>query len=317
MIAAALLFALQGTQATTATVPSQESSRAAPVQIGAAVRPDTVTVGEHFVVRIRVRAPKGAEIGFPVGPDSGVAVEAVDPKREIASADTSATERTAVYRLVAWTVGAQHVTLGGIVVSMAGTNQRYAVPDLPVLVRSVRPNDSTGRVPRPARFVMVAPPVLWPWILGGLLLLALVVWILRRRFRRRPATAHAGRGALADAKRDFARIDELALLEAGERGRYVALHIDVLREYLAARIPEAALSLTSTELLEVLRADAPVPLPRLVPVLAAADLIKYADRPVTEPRARELASETRAIVEATEEAVVHRAESPAKPERAA
>lgn len=318
MIAAALLVVWQ------TAVPSAAAQRGAPdtaraqqVQMGTSVQPDTVTVGQHFLVRVRVRAPKGAEIGFPAGPDSGTAVEAVDPKRELGGRDTTAVERTAIYRLVAWSVGPQHVTLGSLVVSAGGTDRRYAIPDLPVLVRSVRPSDSTGRVPRPARGVIVAPPVLWPWIAGGLLLLALLLWLLRRRLRRRPAPSHEGRGALADAQRDFARIDQLALLEAGERGRYVALHIDVLREYLAARIPGSALSLTSTELLEVLRADAPVPLARLVPVLASADLIKYAGWPVTEARARELASETRGIVEATEEAVLHRAESAEKPERAA
>jgi hypothetical protein len=315
--ALALALALQAAQPSPVTQGSAADTASAPqVQMGETVQPDTVTVGEHFIVRVRVRAPRGAEIGFPVGPDSGAAVEAVDPKREIASADTTVVERTAIYRLVAWSVGAQRVILGSLVVSAAGTDRRYAIPELPVLVRSVRPADSTGHVPRPARDVFVAPPVLWPWIAGGVLLLALLAWLLRRRLRRRPTALHLGKGALADAQRDFARIDELSLLEAGERGRYVALHIDVLRDYLAARIPEAARSLTSTELLAALNADAPVPLPRLVPVLAAADLIKYADRPVTDARARELASETRGIVEATEAAVSHRAES-AKPERAA
>ena len=66
-----------------------------------------------------------------------------------------------------------------------------------------------------------------------------------------------------------------------------------------------------------LRADAPVPLPRLVPVLAAADLIKYADRPVAANKARELAAETRGIVDAVEDAVIHRAKVAAKPEKAA
>jgi hypothetical protein len=318
MIAAALLMLWQGVQAASAAQrAASDSARAQQVQLGVSVRPDTVTVGEHFVVQVRVRAPKGAEIGFPVGPDSGLAVEAVDPKREQGSADTTAADRTAIYGLVAWAVGAQHVTLGSLVVSAAGTDRRYVIPNIAVMVKSVRPGDSTGRVPRPARDVMAAPPVLWPWIVGALLLAALALWMLRRRLRRRTMPTHPGKGALADAKRDFARIEQLDLLAAGERGRYVALHIDVLREYLAARIPEAALSLTSTELLAVLSADAPVPLPRLVPVLAAADLIKYADRPVTDARARELASETRGIVESTEEAVLHRAATPAAPERAA
>lgn len=324
MIAAALLVLWSGLQAMPVnqgvadTAAAQQVQQARqPVQMGVSVQPDTVTVGEHFLVSVRVRAPKGAEIGFPVGPDSGAAVEAVDPKREQGSADTMAVDRTAIYKLVAWSVGPQHVTLGSLVVSLAGVDRRYAVPNIAVLVKSVRPNDSTGRVPQPARNVIAAPRVLWPWIAGGLLLLALLLWMLRRRLRRRPAHAHAGKGALADAQRDFARIEQLALLEAGERGRYVALHIDVLREYLAARIPEAALSLTSTELVSALEPDAPVPLPRLVPVLAAADLIKYANRPVSDTRARELASETRAIVESTDEAVAHRTAAALTPERAA
>ena len=310
-LSVSLWVALQGVQAA-----RPDASRAAPVRMGVSAQPDTVTVGEHFLVRVRVRAPKGAEIGFPVGPDSGVAVEAVDPRREQRSTDTTAVDRTATYRLVAWTTGAQKVILGSLVVSAAGADQRYEIPNIAIVVKSVRPSDSTGRIPKPARDVMLAPPRLWPWIVGGLLLLTLVLWMLRRRLRRRPRAAPAGRGALADAKRDFARIEELALIDAGERGRYVALHVDVLREYLAARIPDAARSLTSTELLTVLRSDAPVPLPRLVPVLAAADLIKYADRPVTATKARELASETRGIVNSIEEAVVQRAQT-VKPEKAA
>ena len=294
-----------------------DSSRAQQVQLGVSVQPETVTVGQHFVVRVRVRAPKGAVIGFPVGPDSGTAVEAVDPRREEAGADTTMLERTAIYRLVAWTVGAQRVVLGGLVVSSVGADRRYELPPTAVVVKSVRPNDSTGRVPKPARNVMLAPPLIWPWVLGALLVLALLIWMLRRRLRRRHVPTHYGKGAFANAKRDFARIEALTLIDAGERGRFVALHVDVLREYLAARIPDATLSLTSTELLAALRADAPVPLARLVPVLAAADLIKYADRPVTEARARELAAETRGIVDSTEEAVLHRAETAAKPERAA
>ena len=324
MIAAALLVLWSGVQAMPANqgvvdtaAAQQVQQERQPVQMGVSVQPDTVTVGEHFLVSVRVRAPKGAEIGFPVGPDSGAAVEAVDPKREQGSADTTAVDRTAIYKLVAWSVGPQHVALGSLVVSLTGVDRRYSVPNIALLVKSVRPNDSTGRVPQPARNVIAAPRVLWPWIAGGLLLLALLLWMLRRRLRRRPAHAHTGRDALADAQRDFARIEQLALLEAGERGRYVALHIDVLREYLAARIPEAALSLTSTELVAAVARARPDPAPRLVPVLAAADLIKYANRPVSDVRARELASETRAIVESTEEAVAHRAAAALTPERAA
>jgi hypothetical protein len=303
MIALALVLALQG-------------APAAPVQMGVALQPDTVTVGQHFVLRLRVRAPMGAVIGFPVGPDSSAAVEAVDPRREEAVADTRAVDRTAVYRLVAWRTGPQRITLGAIVVSVGGADVRYSVPDPTVVVVSVRPRDSTGTVPRDARTVFLAPPNMWPWIAAGVAALLVLAWVIRRFARRARRNESRGR-ALAMAKQAFARIEALGLLAAGERGRYVALHIDVLREYLARRIPEATLSLTTTELLAALQVDAPVPLPRLVPVLAAADLIKYANRPVTESRAIELAAESRGIVVAVEQAVQHRAQQASRPERAA
>lgn len=311
MIALALLFALQGGAA-----PSTDSSRLTSVQLGVAVQPETVTVGQHFTLRLRVRAPKGAEIGFPVGPDSGLAVEAVDPRRVQAAADTAAVERTATYRLVAWRTGVQHIALGAVVVSAGGVDRRFAVADPAVVVVSVRPRDSTGMIPRDARTIALAPPMLWPYLLGALLLLALLVWGIAW-MARRGSHVDAGSRALGLARRGFARIDTLGLLAAGERGRYVALHVDVLREYLANRIPGAALSLTSTELLAALRPDAPVPLPRLVPVLAASDLIKYANRPVSDARATELASEARGLVAAIEQAVLHRAQAAANPERAA
>jgi hypothetical protein len=76
----------------------------------------------------------------------------------------------------------------------------------------------------------------------------------------------------------------------------VALVVEVLRDYLARRVPEAALSLTTTEVLDVVRQVREVPSNRLGQVLSEADLVKFARRPVTAERARELAREARSIV---------------------
>ena len=70
------------------------------------------------------------------------------------------------------------------------------------------------------------------------------------------------------------RIDGLGLLEVGERSRYVALVVEVLRDYLAARFAEAPLSLTSVEVVHALRAQPTVPLERLALLLSEADLVK-------------------------------------------
>jgi hypothetical protein len=112
----------------------------------------------------------------------------------------------------------------------------------------------------------------------------------------------------AHAEREFARLEKLGLLEAGERGRYVALMIEVLRDYFAAKYDVAPLALTSSELKAALRGQRAVALTRLARLLDEADLIKFARRPVTAERARELGQEARAIV-----AHEHAASKPAPP----
>jgi hypothetical protein len=103
------------------------------------------------------------------------------------------------------------------------------------------------------------------------------------------------------AEREFARVERMGLLEAGERGRFVALMVEVLRDYMALRLPGALPSLTSTELVRFLRSRSDLPVPRLATVLTEADLVKFARRPVTAERAREIGHEARAIVSQVEQ----------------
>ncbi|HET7549936.1 MAG TPA: hypothetical protein VFK04_01520 [Gemmatimonadaceae bacterium] len=276
-----------------------------PVQMGVLVRPDTVTVGEHFQVLVRVRAPRGSQISFPPGPDSGLTVEAVDPRELRESPDSSFTEETAVYTLVAWDTGWQASRLGDLVVTTDGADRRVTITGDSVRVRSVLPADSTLRVPKPARDIVVAGRPWWHWLLAALAALALVAlifWWWRRR--RRHAPENAGANAYETAVREFERIASLGLIEAGEPGRYVALNTDAARDYLAARLgDDAQRSLTSSELLASVAGRAEVDPRRLAPLLAESDLIKFARRPVTGARARELGAEARGVVDDVESAV--------------
>jgi hypothetical protein len=104
------------------------------------------------------------------------------------------------------------------------------------------------------------------------------------------------------AEAEFERIEALGLIEVGERGRYVTLMVEVLRDYLAARHADASLALTSTELQRAVRALATVPQDRLMRLLTDADLIKFARRPVSSERAREIGREARAVVTREHEA---------------
>ncbi len=295
----------------TATARVQEGAGAAraaapmAVLFGARVTPDTVTVGAPFRVVLRVRAPRGAAVSFPDGPDSGAAVEALDPRETARTRDSSVVDVQATYRLAAWEVGPQAIALAPIVVRIPGGEARSIVPHLLVVVASTVPAGGAGRIPRAARAFY--PDVgAWWWSLALALAVLVVValaWWLAARARNRRRRPPPAPSALDRAAREFADLDRLGLLEAGETGRYVALTAEIVRAYLARRLPVAVLASTTAELLESLRGDPRVPTVRLRSLLADIDLVKFAARTTTADHARTLAQLARALVTEIDAAV--------------
>jgi hypothetical protein len=259
------------------------------------VEPDTVTVGQPFRVSVHIHAPAGAVIVFPGQPDSASMVQALDPAVVTGGETAAGMDRTAVYRVAAWDVGTLPVVLPDAVVRVNGGEQRLPLGGATVFVKSVLPADSSLRVPRPARDLFVAWPIPW-WILGVLAFIAVLLWWAWRRHRTEAALVSSAVPPFERAQREFARIAALGLVEAGERGRHVALMVEVLRDYLAVRFPLAALSLTSDELLAEVR-DAPtLPHERLARLLRDADGVKFARRALTAAQAVALGEDARAIV---------------------
>lgn len=266
----------------------------APARLDVAVRPETVTVGEPFTVTVHVRAASGATIVFPAAPDTAGWVQPLDPRGVASESAGDSVDRTATYRLAAWNVGALGVNLADVLVRAGGQDRRVPVRGVSVFVKSVLPADSTRRVPKPARPLFVGWTFPW-WMLAVAALVALVAWLTRRR-RRAAAPPPPALTPFERAEREFTRVAALGLVEAGERGRYVSLSIEVLRDYLRARFPLASLSLTTGEVLDELR-DAPtVPHARLAALLDEADQVKFARRPLAADRALQLGQEARAIV---------------------
>lgn len=281
------------------------------VQMGVLVRPDTVTVGDHFLVSVRVRGPEGTTFDFPQPPTEG-RVEAVESPRLLPAADTVAVEQTMIYRLVAWDTGAVAIPLGAVTATVGGTARSLPIAEAQVYVRSVLPTDTALHDPRPARGIFGWLRPWWHWLIGGLIalgIIALLLWLLSRLRRRKAADIREDVPPIRWAEAEFDRIETLRLLESGERGRYVALYVEVMRDYFAARLSDTPTSYTSTELLDAVRDRAEVPVERLAPILAEADLIKFARRAVSEARARELAVETRGVVVQVERSVSAREEA--------
>ena len=289
---------------------AQEGAR---VSYGVKTSTDTVRIGDPFTLSVRVRAPVGATIEFPAGPDSTSAVQLIDPRTVRTAADTAAIDQTATYRLAAWDIGPQPIRLDDVVVRGEGADRRIAIGRPSIFVRSVLPADSSLRVPKPARpLIDQGLPRWWLWAVIGaaaaLLLLALWWWWRRRRRR----VVLPVEDPLATAEREFARVEALRLVEAGEHGRHVALMVDVLRDYVAARYPSAPLALTTSELTRALHRERTVPLERLSRLLDESDLIKFARRPVAREHATELGREARLIARTIEAAIVKQAAADAQ-----
>ncbi|MEX2177121.1 MAG: DUF4381 family protein [Gemmatimonadaceae bacterium] len=267
------------------------------VRYGVTTSHDTVTVGEAFEVRVRVRAPVDATIRFPEQPDSTGTVQARDPRVIQITDSIQARDETAVYRVSAWDVETQPIILPDVVVSWTGGERRIPLGGLEVFVRSVLPADSTLRVPKPARPLWEPRAFPW-WLLAALLAAAIIgalLWWWWRR-RRRPRAAEV-LDPYAQAQREFNRLDAMGLVDAGERTRFAALAVEVLRDYLVARYPDLSLALTSREVVAMIRRHPTVPAEQLSRVLHEADLAKFAGFSLVEERARNLARDARGIVE--------------------
>jgi hypothetical protein len=287
-----------------AVVPPAGATRQFSVQLGARITPDTVTVGQRFIVLLRVRAPAGATIQFPAGVDSAIAASPTAPQ-VIGSAyldsvpDPAGTTRTAAYRFTAWDVGSQRLGLGNIAVTVSGRTEYVSLADQAVFVRSVLPADTMQRQPKPPRPpIALAPFNWWPWIaLLVAILLALLAWRLWEAYRRR---RDAPLPPFEAAEREFTRIEGLRLIEAGEPERHAALMTDVLRNYLAARVEGVQRSHTTPELIAA-TASVQAFAGGLAQLLSQADLVKFACVRIPPPDAQAVGDHARAIVRQVED----------------
>jgi hypothetical protein len=281
-----------------------------PVDVRVTLEKDSVRIGDPFRVFVNVRAPRGATIEFPETLDSTATVRSIDPRAVFSQPDSDGFAQNAVYRAAAWDIGRQPIQLADVVVRVGDRSRTVPIIGRAVFVVSVLPADSASRVPKPARAIFEDPFIpWWFWAVLAAIVAGLLGfwWWWRRRNRGSPEMEIVD--PYLRAVRDFDRIERLGLVDAGERTRYVSLVVDVLREYIADRYGEAPLSLTSTELLSATQQARSLPHDRLMRILNEADLVKFARRPVSAERARDIGREAKSIVEHE-----HLASQPAEPE---
>lgn len=275
-----------------------------PVQLAVTVSADTVTVGERFIAIFRVRAPQGATVDFPTTVDSAAdssltGMELIGKPAIAELPGTGTVTMSAAYRLVAWDIGLQRLALPDIAVHYNGQTGYVAVSDRGVFVRSVLPEDSTQRIPKPARPPIDISPFNWlPWLIAlAALVIAGLLWRLWVWYRNRK---DAPVDPYTRAQRDFDRIEAMNLIQSGEAPRHAALMSDVMRDYLAARVPEIERSHTSSELLAAGSRIHSVA-NNLGELLWRADLVKFARADISGEDAERQGKSSREVVQTVED----------------
>jgi hypothetical protein len=282
-----------------ATPSAQSPQSLLPVQMGYRVNPDTVLIGQPFNLFIKVLAPKGVRFEFPLGPDT-TAQNGVRPIELRGEKIVSMLGDTAVvlYHVVAWDVGIQPLRFPDVRISFQGQERSLTLGGASVFVKSVLPADTSLRIPKPPRPLIVLPAINWLlWL--GLLAAAIAVvllWWVWWRWRHRPKPPV---DPYAHAEEEFARIEARHLLEDGRYTEYFTEMVDVTREYLAARVPGVRRSDTTSELLRAMKPREGVEsvLPRL---LEKADLVKFARADIALAEARDAGRDLVAIVDSVE-----------------
>jgi hypothetical protein len=145
------------------------------VKAGVTVAPDSVRIGDPFRVTVGIRAPRGATIEFPRMTDSTSTVQSLDPVAIRTSADTSAVEQYADYRVAAWDVGKQPIKLEDALVRLGAAERHIPLGGTFVFVKSLLPQDSAKRVPKPPRALFQT--AVFPWWIYALIAAAMLALI--------------------------------------------------------------------------------------------------------------------------------------------
>ncbi|MDZ7631011.1 MAG: hypothetical protein U5K74_06600 [Gemmatimonadaceae bacterium] len=235
--------------------------------------PDTVTVGQPFVVSLRAIPPRGRQAIAPAVPDTGGLVEPLDPANISRRGDTLLVR----YRLIAWQPGVLAIPFGPVLMRL--DSSEVSVPfDVRVVVASVLPADSAARVPRDSRALFPVATRWWErwWQWALVLLLALAAIYLFERWRRRDRTPKVAIvSPISRAEEAFARLDARRLPSAGEGGRHVALSAEIVRQALGDIEPSLALALTNAELLQAVVPIAGMPDRQLRVLLDQVDAVRF------------------------------------------
>jgi hypothetical protein len=265
-----------------------------------------VALGDSFSVEVKASGPTGIVWSFPdqAGNDD---VEVRTPASPGSPQPTDG-RRPEGRRYEATAYALDDVEVPPITVKYRladGTEGETATAPVPLRVLSVLPKDPKERKLADIRGPLAVPigPVFWAAAGGALVLVAVAVWLFRRR-RRSEATPMVVAAQPADAEARDA-LDRLAASDDLARGAYRAFYIalaDVAKRYLERRLDAPVLEMTSSEMLAFLRehSHGRTLVPSVRDLATAADHVKFARGSAAHDEAQRHLGAVRQMIDALE-----------------
>ncbi len=258
-----------------------------------ALSPRQVTVGDRVEAFLTVAVPDGAGAPrFPTWRKGWGAAEVLEADEPVRVADAGQEGRT-LYRqrlvLAAFTPGRVTLPPAAVAVPLAEQTLQALTPDgLALDVASVLPEDDRKLEPRPAAALRPLPWGARFWGTAGVMSAALLAAALLLWRRNRPVRLAAAAAAQPPLAELLARLDHL---EAVGPEAPVAAHTQLslaLRRYLGRSLSFRAPESTTSEIQRLLARRVPSALARrVVDLLRACDLVKFARQEAPSERVRE------------------------------
>ncbi len=187
------------------------------------------------------------------------------------------------------------------------------VPALFITVGSIlTEGDVEKRDLKPQASLDLAGSAIWPWILGGIvavIVLAVALWWLWRRWRNREASKFEFIGPVDDrfpeeiAYDELDRVVDLNLTGKGEFKRHYEMVTDCMRNYLEGIYTIPAMEQTTTEIMtsvqKLSESQSNEIAPSLRSLLKEADLVKFAKFNPTIESAGNAVNDARRMVDIT------------------
>ncbi len=260
-----------------------------PLKANARLDTTAIMIGDQIGMELSVEAPRGAQVMWPPLPDTLV------PHIEIiqrGSIDTTLNNDTLFLRrhlvITSFDSGYFNITPLKFRVMLPGGSSPETVTTQDLFLQVYTPQVDTTKAFKPIVGPQAEPYTLGeilPWILLGLLLVGIIVfviWYLQKRKKNQPLFARKPKPKLPPDVEAIRRLEEIKLSRMWQAGKLKAYHsaiTDIMREYMARRFGFDAREMTTGEIISHLEKEPVVNkevLSKLQGAFELADLVKFA-----------------------------------------